>query len=59
MTLLWCIYCYLWTYLTPFLMFLICCTKNFFPKDFFSKGNQIRKKLRIWSHFMKKSLTES
>ena len=30
-----------------------------FPiKDFFSKCDQIRRKLRIWSHLLKKSLTE-
>ena len=27
-------------------------------KDFFSKCNQIRRKLRIWSHLLKKSSTE-
>ena len=27
--------------------------------DFFSKCNQIRRKLRIWSHFLKKSLMQS
>ena len=31
-----------------------------FPiKDFFSKCDQIRKKLRIWSHLLKKSLMEN
>ena len=31
-----------------------------FPiKDFFSKCNQIRKKLRIWLHLLKESLTEN
>ena len=31
-----------------------------FPiKDFFSKCDQIRRKLRIWSHLLKKSLTEN
>ena len=31
-----------------------------FPtKDFFRKYDQIRKKLRIWSHLMKKSLIEN
>ena len=30
-----------------------------FPiKNFFSKQDQIRRKLRIWSHLLKKSLTE-
>ena len=28
-------------------------------KDFFSKRNQIRRKLRIWSHLLKKSLMEN
>ena len=29
---------------------------KFFIKDFFSKYDQIRRKLRIWSHLLKKSL---
>ena len=28
-------------------------------KDFFSKCDQIRRKLRIWSHLLKKSLIEN
>ena len=32
---------------------------KFSIKDFFSKCDQIRKKLRIWSHLLKKSLTEN
>ena len=28
-------------------------------KDFFSKGDQIRRKLWIWSHLLKKSLMEN
>ena len=32
---------------------------KFFIKDFFSKCDQIRRKLRIWSHLLKKSLMES
>ena len=32
---------------------------KFFIKDFFSKCEQIRRKLRIWSHLLKKSLMES
>ena len=33
------------------------CTKNGdFIKDFFSKPDQISKKLRMWSHLLKKSL---
>ena len=32
---------------------------KFSIKDFFSQCNQIRKKLRIWSHLLKKSLMEN
>ena len=32
---------------------------KFSIKDFFSKCDQIRRKLRIWSHLLKKSLMES
>ena len=32
---------------------------NFSIKDFFSKCDQIHRKLRIWSHFVKKSLMEN
>ena len=32
---------------------------KFSIKDFFSKCDQIRRKLRIWSHLMKKSLMEN
>ena len=32
---------------------------NFPIKDFFSKCDQIRSSLRIWSHLLKKSLTEN
>ena len=32
---------------------------KFSIKDLFSKCNQIRKKLRIWSHLLKKSLMEN
>ena len=32
---------------------------KFSIKDFFSKCDQIRRKLRIWSHLLKKSLIES
>ena len=28
-------------------------------KDFFSKCDQIRRKLRVWSHFLEKSLVEN
>ena len=33
--------------------------KKFYIKDFFSKCDQIRRKLRIWSHLLKKSLMEN
>ena len=33
--------------------------KKFSIKDFFSKCDQIRSKLWIWSHLMKKSLMEN
>ena len=32
---------------------------KFSIKDFFSKCDQFRRKLRIWSHFVKKSLMEN
>ena len=32
---------------------------KFYIKDFFSKCDQIRRKLRIWSLLLKKSLTEN
>ena len=32
---------------------------KFFIKDFFSKIDQIRKKLQIWSYLVKKSITEN
>ena len=32
---------------------------KFSIKDFFSKCDQIRRKLRIWSHLLKKSITEN
>ena len=32
---------------------------KFFIKDFFSKCDQIRRKLRIWSHLLRKSLMEN
>ena len=36
------------------------CTKmKFSIKDFFNKCDQIRRKLRIWSHLLKKSLMEN
>ena len=40
---------------------VICTTQKmkFSIKGFFSKCDQIRKKLRIWSHLLKKSLMEN
>ena len=32
---------------------------KFSIKDFFNKYDQIRRKLRIWSHLLKKSLMEN
>ena len=32
---------------------------KFFIKDFFGKCDQIRRKLRIWSHLLKKSFMEN
>ena len=32
---------------------------KFSIKDFFSKCDQTRRKMRIWSHLLKKSLTEN
>ena len=32
---------------------------KFSIKDFFSKYDQIRRKMRIWSHLLKKSLMEN
>ena len=32
---------------------------NFYIKDFFSKYDQIRRRLRIWSHLLKKFLMEN
>ena len=32
---------------------------KFSVKDFFSKSDQIRRKLRIWSHLLKKSLVKN
>ena len=39
---------------------LLHCTKNeVFHKDFFSKCDQVRRNLRIWSHLLKKTLMEN
>ena len=32
---------------------------KFFMKDFFSKCDQIRRKLRVWSHLLKKFLMKN
>ena len=42
-----------WTY------FPLHTQKKFSIKDFFSKCDQFRRKLRIWSHLLKKSLMEN
>ena len=43
-----------------FLSHLHHCPKTKFSmKDFFSKRDQIRRKLRIWSHLLKKSLMKN
>ena len=36
-----------------------CTKKKFYIKDFFSNCDQIRRKLRIWSRLLEKSLMES
>ena len=41
------------------IMDLHCTEKKFFIKDFFSKYDRICSFLRIWSHFLKKSLMEN
>ena len=44
----------------PLGWYMIHCTKmKFSIKKFFSKCDQIRRKLRIWSHLLKKFLTEN
>ena len=41
-------------------IYILCFTKmKFIIKDFFSKCEEIRRKLRIWSHLLKTSLTEN
>ena len=42
-----------------FLFFRTAEKMKFSIKDFFSKCDQIRRKLRIWSHLLKKSLMEN
>ena len=47
-------------YLHAFLIRFMTAQKMKFPiNDFFSKCDQIRRKLRIWSHLLKKSLMEN
>ena len=47
-------------YIPTFKGFAIIAQKiKFFIKDFFSKGDQIYWKLRIWSHLLKKPLVEN
>ena len=48
------IFCYLWWNQS-----ILHCTKKFFIKGFCSKSDQLRRKLRIWSHLLKKSLMEN
>ena len=43
----------------PFRFYCAAQKLKFSIKDFFSKCDQIRRKLRIWSHLLKKSLMES
>ena len=42
-----------------FLVFLTARIMRFSNEDFFSKCDQIRRNLQIWSHLLKKSLTEN
>ena len=42
-----------------FLIRIIAQKMKFSIKDFFSKCDQIRRKLQIWSHLLKKSLMEN
>ena len=44
---------------TPPIFFFTAQIMKFFIKDFFSKYDQIRSFLRIWSHLLKKSLMEN
>ena len=47
-------------YFWPYLIFCITAQKmKFSIKNFFSKCDQIRRKLQIWSHLLKKSLMEN
>ena len=45
--------------LSCFFFYIIAQKMKFSTKDFFSKSDQIRTFLRIWSHLQKKSLMEN
>ena len=45
--------------LSCFFFYIIAQKMKFSTKDFFSKSDQIRSFLRIWSHLQKKSLMEN
>ena len=47
------------TFKTGFIKSTIAQKMKLFIEDFFSKCDQIRKKLQIWSHLLKKSLVEN
>ena len=53
---LWCCDYY---YLSSCLVICTAQKMKLFVKEFFSKYDQIRRKLRIWSHLLKKSLMEN
>ena len=50
-------YCEMWT--QAYSKVFTARKMNFSIKDFFNKCDQIRNLLRIWSHLLKKSLTEN
>ena len=52
-------YCYFESSFISFILLRLHKKIKFTINDFFSKSDQIRKKLRIWSHLRKKSLTEN
>ena len=51
-------YSWLWQILNTFLADIHCTNNEVSIKAFFSKCDQIRRKLRIWSHLLEKSLME-
>ena len=55
----WCIINSLLVFLAKNHFFLLARKMKFSIKDFFSKCDQIRSFLRIWSHLLKKSLMEN